>query len=613
MKKLKIKARGTTAEKMQILCKETNENQGGKGKNTLERTAKNILKCLKHQKKAKKNPPNEQSPLLEEDADQNLDDLLSGGKFLEACKLIHKLDETEKDKEILYERAEQVTCEMWLVVKEALFGPENVWQQLHSVMAVVEWEEIKKQERLNIGKDSEPALKWSEQLESHIKEELRNQISQLPPVDKSDVTGIQNHLKHLEEALLWHVTSNRPLEEVGLLTIFVKSFQDCVLSHISALLHASCSPNECIMLYKVGIENYKKTLQTVIQQKRTERNPEQWEKSPTDPGRCQQSSESFDLPCYSDWISANEKKLIAVIQTDIKEKLTNILNSEKKLLKNSPGDNLLCYHFSEIIQVFTKAIEDIQGIDATLTSKVQAMCVEELLQCVSSFAHFVDHFLEADKCSGTWTYRELRVIEDCCILRATCHKLVQLCSAPQDLNLNMEKSINEAEDQGRKCFLQTLSSAFKKLITFAHHRVVVEYLRAFLKSARKLKSVDVLDITFKIDQDGKKIQDIFQGHLNPDAAALGNPLTSIVYLLGVTDCEAMKVEAVFFISNHSDLRKEHLSVILDLNRRVKAKDRKLILDYFKDGVKGEDQQMCFFEEIEVNQLRFASHLCSCCL
>ncbi|XP_030071168.1 exocyst complex component 3 isoform X2 [Microcaecilia unicolor] len=528
---------------------------------------------------------------------------------------------------------------MWLVVRQALFGQENDWQQLCSVMAVLEWEENKNQESLKLANDSSSALKWSEQLENQIKKELRSRISRFPPMDNSDVTaGIQTHFENLEKAFLRNVVSSRLLQETGLLNIYMKSYQDCLLSRASALISVSCSPKEFIVLYKLGREAYENTLRIMRQQQRTERNPGQWEKSlgPTD-------------TAYSDWISTTEEKLINVIQEDIRRKLNSILNNKIKLLSNSPGD-ILPYHFSEIIQVFATAIEDVQGISSNLTNNVQAVYLEEFLQCIHSCERLIEQFLAPDQSSGAWIYHELRVIEDCSILRDTWHRLVQLLSAPQNINTKVEESIKKTEEQGRNSFLQTLSSTFKKalkdhfcndsedfddalnylnqrltdfegnkaesyerLVTSAHHRVVVEYIRAFLTSARKSTSADLPHITSKIKKDGEKVKDTFQRCLNPDAAALGNPLIFFLDLLQATNIEAIKMTTFFFLENHSDLRKEHLSVILDLKGTVKRKERKVILDYFNGRKRDEDQQVHFFEEIEVNRLRFASHLCSCCV
>ncbi|XP_029453866.1 uncharacterized protein LOC115089750 isoform X2 [Rhinatrema bivittatum] len=645
----KAKAPASAAEAARFLPEDAKEARGNERK--LKQAAKEVLKCVPYAFKKSKS-----KSLLEEagappqpDADQILDSLIVEGKFLDACKLIYGQDANRKKKEILYE---QVACSMWLVVEEALSGQENVRNRLPSVMAAVEWERKKKEETLQNSDDASPALKWKPQLENLIKKDITSQIARSPPVDKSDTTSILDYLETLKSTLLQR--SDRLRQEVDLLTIYIRSFQDCMLSHISTLISADCSRKVCMALYQWGSANFKSTFWNLVHLQRTEGNLGLSEKafSTTDHGMHRQNMEILDLSFYCDWIATNEKKLIEMLQSDIKESLNKILNCEKQFLTNSLENDLHFHFFCEIIQVLTGAIEEVQDSSTKLANKVQVLCQEELLQFVSSFEHFIcKQLLDPGQCSGTRIDQELRVLEDSCILRETWRRLAQICPECPEMSKKVEESIVQTEDQGRKYFLQTLTSALKKalknhfrddcddfaealsylnqrltrfegsktesytsLVKLAHHRVVVEYLRVFLTSAKKFASADLHVITSRVEEEGKKMQDIFQRCLSPDAdAALGNPFPFIVRLLRATNLEIMKMETFCFVDRHSDLREEHINVILDIKRTFNQKERELILEYVKNRKEDQDQEMHFFEEIKVSQSTFAGIFCPFCV
>ncbi|XP_033371098.1 uncharacterized protein LOC107206496 isoform X3 [Parus major] len=287
--------------------------------------------------------------------------------------------------------------------------------------------------------------------------------------------------------------------------------------------------------------------------------------------------------------------------------------------------------------------------DSNCFSFSQSLLIYEWsIKMYKSYEDEVRSFLQLDSCPKICN--SLRVLENCCLLRTVWHKLTYICSVSTEQNIKVNSFLHRMEDDIMEHFLQTITSKvkgtlkdhFKKcdsgfdhmleslnqsFLTFGKKKtdtyealikavnaiIITEYMQALLTTPRKLSAMQRRRIVNKIEEDHRMMQTIFKECLGPEAGSLKDPIKAILELIQTSDAEGMKIALLPILKEFPDLRKEHLSAVLDIKDVLSREDKAALLKTFHDNCReSETEANLLFADIEVKPRKYGLCGCLCC-
>ncbi|CAN0113681.1 unnamed protein product [Bubo scandiacus] len=594
--------------------KEASEEKAGG-----EDVAGNLLKMATSRKGAEGGMP----------AEETICGFIEQGKFFEACDRIYDLEHSGNDgvgkSESLYTLlAEQ----MWSVVGEVLSGSGRMLlEPLQSVGESLKWKKQKEAEWLGSVQEVESVSTWSpnfwrKDLEEKLIQYMTAQIPLFSSSSNTDETALKQHLSQLETRFLPSLEHRSGVfKEAGLLITYAHCCHASLSSHLSTLTDSNhFSFSQCLLVYEWGLKMYKSGSETCL---RSRQSP--------------QHSLSLGVQCLMWIILKTEEKLLAVARKELGKALKEAFDIGKPPCADAA-----------VIQILTEKTEAAWRVSESLSEKVEAVCLEECLRFLESYENEVRSFLRLDGRSGICS--SLRILENCCILRTVWHKLTYICSASTDQDVKVNGFLDRMEDEIMEHFLQTVTSKvkgtlkdhFKKcgsgfdhileslkqsflafgkkktdmyeaLIKAVNAIVITEYVQALLTTSRKPSSVQRRRIVSKIEEDHRMLQTVFKECLGPAAGPLKDPIKAILELIQASDAEGMKIALLPILKEFPDLRKEHLSAVLDIKDSLSREDRAALLKAFHDNCReSETEANLLFADVEVKPRKYGLCGCLCC-
>ncbi|XP_054056274.1 uncharacterized protein LOC128909089 isoform X3 [Rissa tridactyla] len=567
--------------------KETAEEKAGS-----EDVAGNLLKMATSRKEVEGETP----------AEETICGFIEQGKFFEACDHIYGLEHSGNDGVGMSESLYMLLAErMWTVVGEALSGSGRMFlEPLQSVGESLKWEKQKKAEWLGSSQETESVSTWSpnfwrKDLEEKLIQYMAAQIPHFDSSSNTDETALKQHLSQLEMTFLPSLEHRSGFfKEAGLLVTYTHCCHASLSSHLSTLTdRKNFSFSQGLLVYEWGLKMYKSGSETCLR-----------------PGQTPQHSLSLGVQCLV-WI---------------------ILKTEEKLLA--------------VARILTEKMKAAGLVSESLSEKVEAVCLEECLRFLESYENEVRSALQLDGCPGICS--SLRILENCCILRTVWHKLTYICSASTGQDVKVNGFLDRMEDGITEHFLQTVTSKvkgtlkehFKKcdsgfdhileslkqsflafgkkktdtyeaLVKAVNIIIITEYVQALLTTSRKPSSVQRRRIVSKIEEDHRMLQTFFKECLGPAAGPLKDPVKAILELIQTSDAEGMKIALLPILKEFPDLRKEHLSAVLDMKDSLSREDRAALLKAFHDNCR-ESEANLLFADIEVKPRKYGLCGCLCC-
>uniref|UniRef100_A0A8C3J627 Exocyst complex component Sec6 n=1 Tax=Calidris pygmaea TaxID=425635 RepID=A0A8C3J627_9CHAR len=527
-----------------------------------EDVAGNLLKMATSRKEVEGESP----------AEETICGFIEQGKFFEACDHIYDLEHSGNDGVGKSESLYTLLAErMWTVVGEALRGSGGMFlEPLQSVGESLKWEKQKEAEWLGSSQETESVSTWSPNFwRKDLEEKLIHYMTaQIPPFgscSNTDETALKQHLSQLEMTFIPSLEHRSGFfKEAGLLVTYTHCCRVSLSSHLSTLTDSSnFSFSQCLLVYEWGLKMYKSS-ETCL-----------------GPRQTPQHNLSLGVQCLM-WI---------------------ILKTEEKLLAAT--------------RILTEKTEAAWRVSESLSEKVEAVCLEECLR-------FLD--------------------------RTVWHKLTYICSASTGQDVKVNGFLDRMEDEITEHFLQTVTSKvkgtlkehFKKcdsgfdhileslkqsflafgkkktdtyeaLIKAVNVIIITEYLQALLTTSRKPSSVQRRRIVSKIAEDHRMLQTVFKECLGPAAGPLKDPIKAILELIQTSDAEGMKIALLPILKEFPDLRKEHLSAVLDIKDSLSREDRAALLKAFHDNCReSETEANLLFADIEVKPRKYGLCGCLCC-
>ncbi|XP_064279338.1 exocyst complex component 3-like protein 2 isoform X2 [Passer domesticus] len=551
------------------------------------------------------------------------------GKFLEACDQIHNLEHSGDDGLRMSESLYVLLAErMWTVVGEALSGSDRMLlEPLQSVGESLKWEKQKEAERLGNGLETDPASTWSPNFWRKDLEEklIQYMTAQIPPFASStdtDEAALSQHLSQLETRFLPSLEhSSDVFRDAGLLGTYAHCCHASLCSHLATLTDSNCfSFSQSLLIYGWSIKMYKRGSQACV---RPEHSP--------------QHSLSLGAQCLVWILLKTEEKLLETARKEVGRALKGAFDIGKPPCADAA-----------VIEILTEKTEAARRVSESLGEKVEAECLEECLRFLESYEDEVRSFLQLDGCQQICS--SLRILENCCLLRTVWHKLTYICSVSTDQNVKVNGFLHRMEDDIVEHFLQTITSKvrgtlkdhFKKcdsgfdhileslkqnFLTFGKKNtgvyealvkavnaiVITEYMQALLATPRKASAMQRRRIVNKIEEDHRMMQTVFKECLGPAAGSLKDPIKAILELVQTSDPEGMKIALLPILKEFPDLRKEHLSAVLDIKDSLSREDRAALLKAFHDNCReSETEAHLLFADIEVKPTKYG--LCGwlCC-
>ncbi|XP_058663600.1 exocyst complex component 3-like [Ammospiza caudacuta] len=589
--------------------KETEEKAGA------EDVAGNLLKRPSCRKGEERGTP----------AEETICRFIEQGKFLEACDQIHNLEHSGnygmgKSESLYVLLAER----MWTVVGEALSGGDRMLlEPLQSVGESLKWEKQKEAEWLGNSLETDSVSTWSPNFwRKDLEEKLMQYMTaQIPPFASStdaDETALKQHLRHLERTFVPRLEHRSDVfREAGLLATYACCCHASLCSHLATLTDSNCfSFSQSLLIYEWIIKMYKRGSQA-----------------------CERPGHSLSLgaQCLVWILWKTEEKLLATARKEVGRALKEAFDIGKPPWADAA-----------VIEILTEKTEAARRVSESLGEKVEAECLEECLRFLESYEDEVRSFIQLDGCSQI--YSSLRILESCCLLRTVWHKLTYICSVSTEQNVKVNGFLHRMEDDIMEHFLQTITTKvkgtlkdhFKKcdsgfdhileslkqsFLTFGKKKpdiyealvkavnaiIVTEYLQALLTTPRKTSAMQRRRIVNKIEEDHRMMQTIFKECLGPAAGSLKDPIKTILELVQTSDPEGMKIALLPILKEFPDLRKEHLSAVLDIKDSLSRDDRAALLKSFHDNCReSETEANLLFADIEVKPRKCGLCGCLCC-
>ncbi|KAM9014348.1 exocyst complex component 3-like isoform 1-T2 [Ara ararauna] len=552
------------------------------------------------------------------------------GKFLEACDHIYNLEHSGNDKMGKSESLYKLLAErMWTVVGEAISGSGRTFlEPLQSVGESLKWEKQKEAEWLGSSQETGPVSTWSpnfwrKELEEQLIQYMTAQIPLLSSSANANETALKQHLSQLETSFFPSLEHGSGVfEEAGLLSTYAYCCHASLSSHLATLTDSShLSFSQCLLVYEWGLKMYKSGSETCLKSRQSPQN-----------------SLSFGVQCLLWIVLKTEEKLLAVAKKEVGKALKEAFDIGKPPCADGA-----------VIQILTEKTESAWHVSESLSEKVEAVCLEECLSFLESYENEVRNFLQHDGCpeicSGLW------ILENCCILRAVWCKLTYICSASTSQDVKVNGFLDRMEDEITEHFLQmvaskvkeTLKEHFRKcesgfdhilkslkqsflvfgkkktdtyeqaLVKAVNTIIIAEYVQALLTISRKLSSVQRRRIVSKMEEDHRMLQDVFKECLGPAADHLKDPIRAILELIQASDSEGMKIALLPILKEFPDLRKEHLSAVLDIKVSLNREDRAALLAAFHDNCRESKPEVnLLFADTEIKPGKHGLCGCLCC-
>ncbi|XP_071282489.1 exocyst complex component 3-like protein 2 [Agelaius tricolor] len=590
------------------------------GKETVEKAgaedvAGNLLKRPSSRKGEERGTP----------AEETICRFIEQGKFLEACDQIYNLEHSGNDGMGKSESLYALLAErMWTVVGEALSGSDRMLlEPLQSVGESLKWEKQKEAEQLGNGLETDSVSTWSpnfwrKDLEEKLMQYMTAQIAPFASSTNTDEAALKQHLSHLEGTFLPSLEhSSDVFREAGLLVTYARCCHASLCSHLATLTDSnSFSFSQSLLIYGWIIKMYNRGSQA-----------------------CERPGHSLSLgaQCLVWILLKTEEKLLAIARKEVRKALKEAFDIGKPPWADAA-----------VIEIITEKTEAARRVSESLGEKVEAECLEECLRFLESYEDEVRSFIQLDGCSQI--YSSLRILESCCLLRTVWHKLTYICSVSTEQNGKVNGFLHRMEDDIMEHFLQTITSKvkgtlkdhFKKcdsgfdhileslkqnFLTFGKKKtdiyealvkaviaiIITEYMQALLTTPRKTSAMQRRRIVNKIEEDHRMMQTIFKECLGPAAGSLKDPIKAILELVQTSDPEGMKIALLPILKEFPDLRKEHLSAVLDIKDSLSREDRAALLKAFHDNCReSETEANLLFADIEVKPRKCGLCGCLCC-
>ncbi|KAM9557091.1 uncharacterized protein ACIB01_008428 isoform 5-T6 [Guaruba guarouba] len=157
------------------------------------------------------------------------------------------------------------------------------------------------------------------------------------------------------------------------------------------------------------------------------------------------------------------------------------------------------------------------------------------------------------------------------------------------------------------------TDTYEALVKAVNTIIIAEYVQALLTTSRKLSSVQRRRIVSKMEEDHRMLQDVFKECLGPAADHLKDPIRAILELIQASDSEGMKIALLPILKEFPDLRKEHLSAVLDIKVSLNREDRAALLAAFHDNCRESKPEVnLLFADIEIKPGKHGLCGCLCC-
>ncbi|XP_068803246.1 exocyst complex component 3 isoform X2 [Struthio camelus] len=635
------KAAGENARMLPKTAREEGKEQEAKKRGKLKKVGGKLLKAMASGKEAAEKKPENESMAGnclkiaicrkevegKKSAEETICGFIEQGQFFQACNHIYNLECSGSDGVRKSESLYTLLAErMWSVVGQVFSGSDRMLlEPLQSVGESLKWEKQKEEEWFGSSQRMEPVSTWSPRFWKKDLEEklIKYMTAQLPPFDSAsntDETALKQHLSQLEMMFLPSLEHKSGFfKEAGLLVMYSRCCHACLSSHLSTLTdndHVSFS--QCLLVYEWCLKVYKSGNRTLLGPRQTPHH-----------------SLSLDAQCLVWIILKTEEKLLAVTQKEVGEALKEAFDIRKNPCSSAA-----------VIQVLMEKAEAAQRISESLRERVGAVCLEECLSFLESYENEVRSFLQLDGCPGICS--GLRILENCCLLRAAWHKLTYMCSASTDQDVKVKGFLDRTEGEIVERLLQTITSKVKRtlkdhfkkcdsgldlileslkqsflafgkkntgiyevLVKDVNAIIITEYVQALLAISRKSSSGQRRRIVSRIEEDHRMLQTIFKECLGPKIDSLKDITKAILGLIQTSDAEGMKIALLPILREFPDLRKEHLSVVLDLKDSLSREDRAALLNIFHDNC-GETETNLLFGDIEVKPRTYGLCGCFCC-
>ncbi|RVE64325.1 hypothetical protein OJAV_G00145110 [Oryzias javanicus] len=169
-------------------------------------------------------------------------------------------------------------------------------------------------------------------------------------------------------------------------------------------------------------------------------------------------------------------------------------------------------------------------------------------------------------------------------------------------NTEAFEAIEASIKQHFKKFKRMDPPPYQALVGEVHRRVLVEYVRATMRGRVICTSSKMRKrMAFRLQDEAKQLKGLFRD-LESDSSWLDSIICHIADIILLEDTPSIQMEVAVLVKEFPDIRKRHISALLNMRGMVRQAERQEILNVVKDfecSSAGAGRDHAFFSEIPI--------------
>ncbi|XP_078097207.1 exocyst complex component 3-like protein 2 [Mustelus asterias] len=343
-----------------------------------------------------------------------------------------------------------------------------------------------------------------------------------------------------------------------------------------------------------------------------------------------------------------EDDCVSIVETQITKSMAQELSAEQE--KWNQGSEMFHSELANrVIQLLTGHVEKSAATTEELGTRVALCCLCSLADFLHSFQTSVLGFYEQRYENSGSTERlvpqTIALVNVCPAFRDYIERLAQKVSSGgeegkkkamvsldrvirggnkllmeklfEELKPNVSKLLKKKWLQSSESFDSTLAilkqnfnqfrkmktPPYQELVNAVHRHMVTEYLRAVLQVRITCNSSEMRrNVAERLTAEGTSLKELFES-LNSTASWLDSAIESLAEIIKLKDTSSIQMEVAALVDSYPDVRKIHISAVLNVRGDVSQANRQSILATLqdfdsKDGAPTPCRDRALFAEID---------------
>ncbi|XP_038830141.1 tumor necrosis factor alpha-induced protein 2 isoform X2 [Salvelinus namaycush] len=478
-----------------------------------------------------------------------------------------------KDVELLYEALQK---ELWAVVRESLRSP-TAGPNLGLVVQVLQQEEQADRDWAQ-GEGALPGGPRPRQLKQRWKEAVAEAANgSLPQRNEAQGGELADYLDRVRTRVVEDLGAAKrnvvPVypEEYEPFQVYLQSYHQAVARRLQSITDDQLLITDIYSLLDWLYNIYNKDVLGTV----SVTTP--FNRSQLGPLLPSETVDKLELDCLN---SVREK-----VTTELSQVLDE---EEKRWMETLHIEEYQITLARTVIQRLQVDLEQSAAIDRNLGSLVAQCSLNGLADFLYSFQRKVEMFHEGlvnmvgDNEDG-YVSKTIALVNCCLPFRGFAQRCVQCDPAiNEDSARRANTSLDRIVNQGVKVLSDRLYERIRVLVGEVHRRVLMEYLRSLMRGRIICTSLRMRKrMAGRLRDEGKQVKVLFKDLESP-SSWLDSAIPHLSEIILLEDIPSIQMEVGVLVREFPDIRKKHVSAILNIRGMTRQTERQEILNIVKD-------------------------------